>query len=150
MEDDKYYDILLKEYEEAGVLCRNYEQLMRTSLTLFTPFATVLIGFLLTGNLNNAANFTLSVVGSIIALLLWNTVKRQQAYYLSYLVRVKDIEKLILRDGNPVMSLYTGAESACDGLISISNKSTIASIFIIAASYFSLSAIVYGYKFIVC
>jgi len=47
MKDDaeKKYDMLLKEYAEAGQITRHHEQLTRTSLSLFLPLFTALAGY---------------------------------------------------------------------------------------------------------
>jgi hypothetical protein len=62
-------------------------------------------------------------------LCLVNNVYRLQAYYLCYLKRIKDIEGLVKREGQPVMSLYTGRASATTGSHTISYELAIAAVF---------------------
>jgi hypothetical protein len=144
MDDDKYYDILLKEYAEAGLLCRNSEQLTRTALSLFIPVATALAALVVAPNLEPQVKLALSLAGLAYALLLVNTVHRHTAYYMKYVGRVKEIENLIQRDGKPIMRLYSAGATATLGSRTISNKHAVAATFWIAAAYFAASALYYG------
>ncbi len=145
MEDDKFYDILLKEYAEAGILCRNSEQLTRTSLSLFIPLAAALAGLVVSEYLVVQVKLALSVAGLVYALLLVNTVHRHTAYYLKYITRAKEIESLITRNGVPIMSLYSIGATATSNSRTFSNKHAIAATFWLAAVYFAASAIYYAF-----
>lgn len=147
MENDrKSEEILLKEYGEAGQVCRHYETLTRTSLSIFLPFFTAVIGYLLSSAASAATKLGLSIAGFLISLLLLNTIIRLQAYYRSYIDRSKEIEKLIGPTDNPLMRLYTAGEKATSGSCTISNKTAIAVVIGLAAVYFFVSAIIYGYQ----
>jgi hypothetical protein len=144
MDETKYHDILLKEYAEATSLCRNIEQLTRTSLSLFIPVATALVGLVAAKELGASIKFALSLAGLIYALLLLNTVYRQRAYYFKYVERAKQIETLIKRDGEPVMSLYASGATVAGSTRTYSNKLAIAGAFWLAAVYFAGAAFIYG------
>lgn len=148
MESDRKItdEILLKEYGEAGHVCRHYETLTRTSLSIFLPFFTAMVGFLLDSKASAATKLGLSISGFVISLLLLNTIIRLQAYYISYISRSKEIEKLIGPTDSPLMSLYTAGEKATSGSCTISNKTAIAYVIGLAALYFFVSAIIYGYQ----
>lgn len=142
MENDrKSEEILLKEYAEAGQICRHYETLTRTSLSIFLPFFTAVIGYLLSSGASAATKLGLSISGFAISLLLLNTVIRLQAYYRSYINRSKEIEKLIGPTDNPLMKLYTAGEKAASGTCTISNKDAIAMAIGLAALYFFVSSL---------
>lgn len=140
MNEDEYHDILLKEYAEAATLCRSYEQLTTRWPTLFMPFATALAGLLVSVNLNAPTKFLLSIAGLVSLLCLVNNVYRLQAYYLCYLKRIKDIEGLVKREGQPVMSLYTGRASATTGSHTISYELAIAAVFWLFIVFFAVFA----------
>ena len=140
MDESKYHDILLKEYAEAGTLCRNIEQLTRTSLSLFIPVATALAGLVAAKDLGAHVKFVLSIAGLVYALLLLNTVYRQRAYYLRYVERAKQIESLIKRDGELIMSLYTSGASAKGSTRTFSNKLAIGGVFWLAIIYLAGAA----------
>lgn len=144
MDEDKYNDILLKEYAEAGLLCRNSEQQTRTSLSLFVPLATALAGLVAVPYFPAQVKLALSLAGFVYALLLVNTVHRHTAYYLKYISRAKEIENLITRNNVPVMRLYSLGATATLGSRTISNKHAIAAAFWIAAAYFAVAALYYG------
>ena len=150
MENEKYYDILLKEYSEAGLLCRNSEQLTRTSLSLFVPLATAIAGLVATAYLEAPAKLALSVAGLVYALLLVNTIHRHTAYYMKYVGRAKEIETLIKRDGVSIMGLYSIGATATLGSRTISNKVAIAATFWVAALYFAASALHYAWVALRC
>ena len=143
MDEAKYQDILLKEYAEAGSLCRNIEQLTRTSLLLFVPAATALAGFVVAPNLSPLTKLVLAVAGLAYALLLVNTVYRNRAYYSKYVARAKEIESLIKKESGRVMSLYTSGAEVAKSTRTFSNKLAIAAVFWVAAAYFLGAAIVY-------
>lgn len=145
MDEDKYNEILLKEYVEAGLMCRNSEQLTRTSLALFVPIATALAGLVAAPYLVAQVKLALSVAGLIYALLLVNTVHRHTAYYLKYIGRAKEIESLVKRDDRPIMQLYTNGATATSCSRTFSNKHAIAATFWIAAAYFAAAAFYYGH-----
>ena len=105
-------DILLKEYAEAGHLCRWYEQLTRTTLMIYLPLSTTLIGYLQKAENTPGSRLILALSGFIISVLLVNTVFRQKAYYLSYIKRAKEIEINIVEDSQPIMRLYTDGVNA--------------------------------------
>lgn len=144
--DRRLEEILLKEYAEAGQICRWYEQLTRTSLSIFVPFTTALIGYLLGSNVHATAKLGLSTAGIIASSLFGNTVRRQQLYYRSYITRAKEIERSIVSDGRPIMKLYTQGEHATSGSKTIKNKTAIALVMWLAALYFLASVFAYGYK----
>lgn len=144
MDDSKYHDILLKEYAEAGSLCRNIEQLTRTSLSLFIPVATALAGLIAAKGPGELVKFVLSTAGLVFALLLLNTVYRQRAYYLKYVERAKQIESLIKCDGAIVMTLYTSGATATNSTRTFSNKLAIACVFWLATIYFAGAALFYA------
>jgi putative effector of murein hydrolase len=149
MEDytEKTYEILLKEYAEAGQITRHYEQLTRTSLSLFLPLFTVLTGYLFGSSIHTAAKLSLSVVGLVITLLLLNTVLRLQRYYKCYIDRAKEIERLLVVASAQVMRLYCNGAEVRHAPLTISNKTTIALVLGLAAAYFAISALLYGYHF---
>lgn len=147
MENDrKSEEILLKEYAEAGQICRHYETLTRTSLSIFLPFFTAIIGYLLNSGASAVTKLGLSISAFAISLLLLNTVIRLQLYYKSYINRSKEIEKLIGPTDKPLMKLYTAGEKATSSSCTISNKNAIALVIGLAALYFFVSAIIYGYQ----
>ncbi len=143
IDEAKYHDTLLKEYAEAGALCRNIEQLTRTSLSLFVPAATALAGFVVAPSLSPLTKLVLAVAGLAYALLLVNTVHRNRAYYSKYVARAKEIESLIKRESALVMSLYTSGAEVAKSSRTFSNKLAIAAVFWLAAAYFLCAAIVY-------
>ncbi|HYR77907.1 MAG TPA: hypothetical protein VEM96_18970 [Pyrinomonadaceae bacterium] len=134
-------DILLKEYKEAGTLCRNAEQLTRTSLSIFVPTATILVAVVAAPGVAHSVKLALSVAGIVYAVLLGNTVRRQSLYYISYMQRAKDIESLINCKDKPVMKLYTNGATATDGSRTFSNERAIVGVFSLAALYFAGAAI---------
>jgi hypothetical protein len=144
MDDDKYYEILLKEYAEAGLLGRNSEQLTRTALSLFIPVATALVALVVTPALEPPTKLALSLAGLAYALLLVDTVHRHTAYYMKYVGRAKEIETLIKRDDKPIMQLYSAGATATSGSRTISNKHAVAATFWIAVAYFAIAALYYA------
>jgi hypothetical protein len=147
MENDRRLEeILLKEYAEAGQICRWYEQLTRTSLSILLPFSTALIGYLLGSSAQASTKLGLSTAGLVISLLFVNTVRRQQLYYRSYITRAKEIEGLIITDGTPIMKLYTQGANATSGSKTIRNKTAIALVIWLAVLYFLVSVVLYGYQ----
>jgi len=143
MDEKTYHDILLKEYAEAGNLCRNCEQLTRTSLSVSLPLVSAIAGVLLSQKIyNSLMSLGLSVVGIAVCLVFLNTIYRTRAYYLHSLARVKEIEKLIVRDEKPVMSLYTSGKDATVHSKTFSNKLTLAVVLWLALLYFVGSAAV--------
>lgn len=144
MDESKYHEILLKEYAEAGLLCRNIEQLTRTSLSLFIPVVTAFVGLVAVEKFEASEKLALSIAAFVYALLLLNTVYRQQAYYGIYVERAKEIEKLIHRDGVVVMSLYRSGEKVSDFTCTFSNKSAIAAALWLVAVYFASAGVFYA------
>ena len=116
MEESQHHDMLLKEYAEAGAACRNAEQLTRTSLSIFIPLATFLVGLVAAPDFDPTVKLALSLAGFFYAVLLANTVHRQSLYYFKYVARAKEIESLIKHENTPVMALYTQGASATIGI----------------------------------
>jgi len=141
MDEFKHYEVLLKEYAEAGAACRNAEQLTRTSLSIFIPLATFLVGAVAAAGFDPTVKLALSLAGFVYAILLANTVHRQSLYYFKYVARAKEIESLIKNENTPVMALYTQGASATLGSRTISNKLAIAAVFWLAAVYFAGAAL---------
>jgi hypothetical protein len=141
MDEAKHHDILMKEWTEAGALCRSIEQLTRTSLTLFLPTATAIAGVVVAPNFSPIIKLVVAAAGLAYALLLANTVYRSRAYYSKYVARAKTIESLIKHEGAPVMALYTTGAEAANSTRTFSNKSAIAAVFLVAAAFFFGAAI---------
>jgi hypothetical protein len=136
MNDEKYHDILLKEYAEAATLCRNFEQLTTVLPTLFALFAAALGGLLLNASANANTKYFLCSAGFAMGLYLAINVCRLQGNYLWCRKRIKEIEGLVKRDEQPVMSLYTGAPHT------ISHKLAILPVFWLFMAFFAAVAIV--------
>lgn len=64
MDEKTYHDILLKEYAEAGNLCRNCEQLTRTSLSVSLPLVSAIAGVLLSQKISNRVKPAPAVIPS--------------------------------------------------------------------------------------
>ena len=150
MKDDaeKKYDMLLKEYAEAGQITRHHELLTRTSLSLSLPLFTALAGYLLGSSVSSIAKLGLAVGGFVVALLLLNTVLRLQEYYRCYISRAKEIERLLSVADTQVMRLYSNGAEVHHAPLTISNKTAIALVLGLAAGYFAISALVYGYQLV--
>ena len=84
---------LWREYGEAGNLCRSYEQLSRTSLTIFVPFATAVIAFVLRGPLEDVANILLSLLGFVLSVFTWTMLYRVREFYHVSKTRAVEIER---------------------------------------------------------
>ena len=93
-------EILIREYEEAGRTCRWYEQLRRMNLFLFVALESVIIGFVQTRSLSSAENIPLELFAIFVGITIWNGEVRISEYYKFYIVRAKEIEKMLN------MSLY--------------------------------------------
>ena len=133
MEEIKENDsvqVMLAEYCEAGKICRWYEHLTRTSLSVYLPFALVLVGFIEEANFGETSKVLLCVGGFIISILLINMVLRQQVYYRVYIERAKGIENKL------GMLLYTEGENAEMPTLSLTNKNAIIIAIAVFAVYF--------------
>jgi hypothetical protein len=99
-------EVLLREYAEAGHLCRSYEQLSRTSVAIFLPFSTAVSGFVLQNPSNNTTNLFLSLIGFIVTILTLSVLYRVREFYHTTKTRAVEIEKMFK------MSLYARIDTA--------------------------------------
>jgi hypothetical protein len=149
VDEREYHDALIKEYAEAGAQCRAIEQLTRTALAVFVPAATGIAAFAATPYTGPLGEFLLVLAGLFYSLVLLHTVRRSRAYYDAYLGRAKEIEGKILRDGVPVLKLYTIGKQVSEGLKRPSNKQAIEAVFWVAAAYFVVASSIAGYLLVV-
>lgn len=87
-------EILLKEYREAGVTCRNHDQLIRTGFSIFAAVQAAIIGFIgtrkETGTLELVLLEGLGLWLSVVVLL---TTLRLHYRYKTYMERARYIER---------------------------------------------------------
>ena len=144
---EKRYEFLLKEYAEAGQVMRHYEQLTRTSLTMFLVLATALVGYLLKSS-DSATKLGLSASGLVVAMFSLNIVLRLQRYYWCYVERAKEIERLVVVADSQVMRLYSNGAEVRQARCTFSNKTAIAIVLGLAVAFFAVSTVLYGCGYI--
>ncbi len=98
MKRSKNKEILLREYAEGGNLCRSYEQLSRTGLAIFIPFAMAVIAYVLRESTQVLPNIILSLLGLIVSVLTWAMMFRVRAFYHEAKTRAIEIEKKLHMD----------------------------------------------------
>lgn len=136
-------EVLLREYEEAGQICRWYEKQTRTSVSIFVPFATALIG-LVEGTVvfAPAAKFGFAAIGLATSLLVLNTIVRLQTYYIAYIHRAKAIEKDL------GMELYTCGWKSVECSKTVSNKWSFGMVVVLLGTYFVVAVGQHGQVFL--
>lgn len=117
MKNEQNESVLLAEYAEAGTICRWYEQLTRTTMSIAIPGLIALSGYIQTANTQKPSDLAvLSVGGILFCLLSINTILRQRSYYKAYIERAKEIEAKLS------MQLYILGGKAKKPCCSFSNK----------------------------
>lgn len=140
-----YHDLRLKEYSEAGSQCRNCEQLIRTSVSVAVPILLALIGLILSPLPGHFMKLVLSIAGLIVCWIFLNTIYRERAYYLYYLERAKEIEKLFVDGEKQILTVYTKGEDVKNKVPrTISNKIALSVVLWIACASLFLSTFYYG------
>ena len=136
-------ETLLSEYKEAGDICRWYEKQTRTSVSIFLPFATALIG-LIEGTAVSApaAKFGFAAIGLATSLLVLNTIMRLQTYYIAYIHRAKAIKKEL------GMELYTSGWESVKCTKTVSNKWSFGMVVVLLGVYFVVAVGQHGKVFI--
>ncbi|NOU60597.1 hypothetical protein [Marinifilum caeruleilacunae] len=87
-------EVLLKEYEEANKICMHYENLRRQGANIFIIIQGGLGSIFFLEKMENPVFlFLLSFLGIITSLMTFNNEIRVYGYYMSYVVRLKDIEE---------------------------------------------------------
>lgn len=94
----KSKEIQLKEYAEAASLCRSYEQLSRTGLAIFIPFAMAVIAYVLRESTQVLSNIILSLLGLIVSVFTWAIMFRVRAFYHVAKTKAIEIEKKLYMD----------------------------------------------------
>jgi hypothetical protein len=88
----KQKDTLYHEYSEAGALCRSYEQHARTSMSLFIPFATATMAYILVNTSSVVADIILSGVGIIFSIVTFVVIYRVREFNHIANTRAVEIE----------------------------------------------------------
>ena len=112
----KEEEILLREYAEAGQLCRSYEQLSRTGILIFVVFSTAIVALLHQDAASPTMKITLEVIGVIFSVITLNVLVRVGILYKTYIDRAREIED------NLGMDLYKRWDNAVKGSMTIRNK----------------------------
>lgn len=83
MSDDltREEELRLREYAEAGSLCRSYEQLSRTSLAIYIAFSAAVIAVIVNPGTELYARITLEVIGLVVTLFTLNVLTRVRLFY---------------------------------------------------------------------
>jgi len=81
----KEEEILLREYAEAGQLCRSYEQLSRTGILIFVVFSTAIVALLHQDAASPTTKITLEVIGVIFSVITLNVLVRVGILYKTYI-----------------------------------------------------------------
>jgi hypothetical protein len=85
--------ILLHEYQQAGEMCRNHDQLLRTGLVIFGAIQAAIIGFIGTRKDGGLLElFVLELFGFWLSVIVLLTTLRLGYRYQSYMERAKCIE----------------------------------------------------------
>ena len=109
MADDKT-NILLAEYQEAGVLCREFEGHCRTAITILISLSTAILGLFKLGACNvDGLNLFLPILGILTSIITVKIILRSQSYYRNYINRAKEIETIL------GMSLYKTGSNDISG-----------------------------------
>ncbi len=87
-------EILLREYQEAGQTCRNYDQLTRTGFSIFAAVQAAIIGFIgaRTG-IGPLELVLLEVLGLWLSVVILLTTLRLHYRYKTFMERAKCIER---------------------------------------------------------
>jgi len=86
--------ILLQEYHQAGQMCRNHDQLLRTGLVIFGAIQAAIIGFIGTQQNSGVLElFVLELFGFWLSVIVLLTTLRLGYRYQSYMERAKCIER---------------------------------------------------------
>jgi len=92
LSDDK--EIMLREYQEAGQICRGHDQLIRTGLIIFGAVQAAIIGFIGTTRSHSSLNLVLlEILGLGLSIVVILTTARLQFRYEGYMERAKCIER---------------------------------------------------------
>jgi hypothetical protein len=85
--------ILLQEYSEAGQVCRNADQLVRTGISIFAAVQAAIIGFIGTQKGDGTlALQLLKALGLWLSFVVYLTTLRLHYRYKSYMARMRSIE----------------------------------------------------------
>jgi hypothetical protein len=136
-------EILLREYEEAGRITRQHEDLTRKSLALFLTGLSGLVTaiyYMSYVRCEPMIVLWLEIAGLVYSLLLLNTVLRSRVWYSSYLKRAKAIETELC------MTLYKEGkkrfDESCESAFTIfTNKQAIAGVIGLSAVVFFVAVI---------
>jgi hypothetical protein len=142
-DSERTWDLLLREYSEAGQISRQHESLTRTSASVLITVLVALSGYVLTSAASPLAKSALALVGLLASLLAANIVRRHQLYYRSYIGRARAIEEALKVAGGGVLKLYSEGASAPKGSLTISSKTALISFFLFTALVFGVSSVVF-------
>lgn len=107
MTEDNSVKILLTEYQEAGILCRQSETHCRVATTTLVALSTAIMGIIKTTGQSPAVLF-FGILGILGSCVTYRIIQRSQVYYGQYLSRAKEIEDILLRNHPQTkISLYT-------------------------------------------
>jgi hypothetical protein len=84
--------VLLKEYAEIGLACRQIENLTRTGLNLFLIVQGGIVTYVATKGLLGGPQVLFFLFGTIFSYVTWHTTRRSQAYGRIYQSRARNIE----------------------------------------------------------
>ena len=85
--------ILLQEYSEAGQICRNTDQLVRTGISIFAAIQAAIIAFIGTSkHIGSLEVVLLEVLGLWLSVVVLLTTLRLHYRYKTYMDRAKHIE----------------------------------------------------------
>jgi hypothetical protein len=90
--------LLVDEYKEAGAYCRNYELLTRTNNLVFMAFFAAMTGLVERSDDSFVDSVVFSSLGILGSTLFMYVGVRTRKYYLVYLGRAHEIEKLLGMD----------------------------------------------------
>lgn len=152
---DKQKDILLKEYAEAGTICRHYEQQTRTSLNFFATAAVAIIGAVKYEPFSHPpTNFIIEMAGFLYGAFLINTILRLRRYYWSYVDRARKIETMLSEVGFSGMQLYTKGRDdffqSKESKFTVSNKLAIVTVILAPTVYFLVMSVVHAHAWDSC
>ena len=153
--NDTQKDILLREYAEAGEICRHHENLTRKSLHFFIIIAVAIAGATQYNNLSKPPiNFVIEMAGFLVGAFLINTILRLRRYYSSYISRARAIEAALQEGEFQGMQLYTKGREEFDNSreakVTFSNKLAIVTLLLVPTMYFLAMSVVHAYEWDSC
>lgn len=152
---DTQKDILLREYAEAGEICRHHEDLTRKSLHFFIIVTVAIMGATQYDYLSKPPiNSVIEMAGCLFGIFFINTILRLRRYYSSYIARARAIEAALKEGEFEGMQLYTkGREdfnNSREKLVTFSNKLAIVALILVTTIYFWVMSVVHAYEWKKC